>query len=49
MLAVEERLVASAVNRGAEGAAVIPEPVVGESLRGSLQNLPTLLYDQAAG
>jgi hypothetical protein len=46
MLATEERLVDSAMRRRGEGAAVIREPILRESLRATLALLPTLGSDQ---
>jgi AAA domain-containing protein len=46
MLAVEQALVNSALSRQEEGAAVVPEQVLADSLRSSLQRLPTLGADQ---
>jgi conjugative relaxase-like TrwC/TraI family protein len=46
MLAVEQRLVASALDRQNGGAAVVPPGVLEESLRVSLERLPSLGADQ---
>jgi conjugative relaxase-like TrwC/TraI family protein len=46
MLAVEERLVASALLRRRDGVAVVPSGIIEETLRWSLQRLPSLGADQ---
>jgi conjugative relaxase-like TrwC/TraI family protein len=46
MLAVEECLVANALRRRAAGAAIVPADVLKESLRASLERLPSLGADQ---
>jgi conjugative relaxase-like TrwC/TraI family protein len=46
MLSVEERLVANALGRRAEGAAMVPSDVLDETLRASLERLPSLGVDQ---
>jgi hypothetical protein len=42
MLAVEQALVDRALGRQAEGVAAVPEDLLADSLRSSLQRLPTL-------
>lgn len=46
MLAVEERLVASALRRQKDGVAVVPSGTLDETLRASLTHLPSLGADQ---
>jgi conjugative relaxase-like TrwC/TraI family protein len=46
MLAVEESLVASAMRRRHDGAAVVPSGIIEETLRASLARLPSLGADQ---
>jgi conjugative relaxase-like TrwC/TraI family protein len=46
MLAVEERLVASALRRQRDGVAIVPAEVLRESLRSSLERLPSLGAEQ---
>ena len=46
MLAVEERLVANALRRQLDGVAVVPDGMLRESLRSSLERLPSLGADQ---
>jgi conjugative relaxase-like TrwC/TraI family protein len=46
MLAVEERLVASALRRQEDGAAVVPSGVLERALRAALERLPSLGADQ---
>ena len=46
MLAVEECLVASALRRQQDGAAVVPAGIIEETLRASLARLPNLGADQ---
>jgi conjugative relaxase-like TrwC/TraI family protein len=46
MLAVEERLVASALHRQQSGVAVVPADVLDQTLRAALERLPSLGSDQ---